>query len=45
MVFTLILVIQAKRVTQSLVYHGFYTNFSILTKTSDTVFGLEWVLH
>ena len=27
-----------------LVYHGFYANFSILMKTCDTVFGLEWFL-
>ena len=45
MVSTLISVFEAKCVTESLVKNGFYTNFSILRKTCDTVFGLEWFVR
>ena len=44
MVFTLILVFQARHVTQCLVWNCFYTIFSILSKTSERKFGLEWFL-
>ena len=45
MVSTLISVFEARRVTESLVKNGFYTDFSILRKAIDRVFALEWFLH
>ena len=30
---------------QCFVLNGFYTKLSILSKTCDTEFGLEWFLH
>ena len=40
-VFTLISVFEAGRVRQCLVCNGFYTNFTVLSKMCDIVFGLD----
>ena len=45
MVFTLLSVFKARRVTHCFVKNGFYMNFHILRKSCETVFGLEWFLH
>ena len=44
MVFTLISAFEARHVTKSFVSNGFETHFSILRKTFDRVFKLEWFL-
>ena len=44
-VFTLILVFQAKRVKECLDSNVLYSNLSIRRKTSDTKFDLELFLH